>query len=198
MEHDRDGARQPHRFDPNRAGVLDEAERFESLPPADVFALLDAPQGGLVVDFGTGTGTYAIELARRRPDLRIIALDEQPEMLDRLRAKLTQKPLKNVEPVLAPSPESRALAGAADCILGLNVLHELGDAAFGELRSLLKPDGAVAFIDWNAEVERPVGPPKGHVYSPAEAKERLEEHGFAVLRQRLFPFHYGLVCRRKG
>jgi len=195
MEHDRHGARQPHRFDPKRAGMLDERERFETLPPAEVFALLDAPQGATVVDFGTGTGTYAIELARSRPDLRVIALDEQAEMLDRLRAKLAHHPLKNVEPVLTTSPQN--LAGAADRILALNVLHELGDAALEALRSLLKPDGAAAFIDWSAQVERSVGPPKDHVYTPAEARERLEAGGFEVLRQQLFPFHYGLVCRRK-
>jgi len=195
MDHDRHGARQPHRFDPKRAGMLDDRERFETLPPADVFALLDAPQGGTVVDFGTGTGTYAVELARSRPDLRVIALDEQAEMLDRLRAKLAHHPLKNVEPVLSPSP--RNLGGAADRILALNVLHELGDAALAELRALLKPDGAVAFIDWSAEGERPIGPPNDHVYTPAEARERLEAGGFAVLRQQLFPYHYGLVCRLK-
>jgi precorrin-6B methylase 2 len=31
-----------------------------------------------VIDFGAGTGTIAVELARRRPDLEVIALDEQP------------------------------------------------------------------------------------------------------------------------
>ncbi len=197
MEHDRHGARQPHRFDPKRAHVLDEKERFDSLPPADVFALLDAPPGATVVDFGTGTGTYAIELARSRPDVRVIALDEQREMLERVAAKLTQQPLPNVQPVLAPSPESRALEGLADRILGLNVLHELGDEALGQVRTLLKPEGVAAFIDWNAQVERPVGPPREHVYSPGEASARLEKHGFQVLQQRLFPFHYGLACRRK-
>lgn len=198
MEHDRHGARQPHRFDPKRAGLLDERERFEMLPPADVFALLDAPSGATVVDFGTGTGTYALELARARPDLRVVALDEQPPMLERLQQKLQRHPLKNVEPVLTPSPESQALQGGVDRVLGLNVLHELGDDALGELRALLKADGVAAFIDWNAEVERPVGPPKEHVYTPAEAVQRLQAHGFEVLRQRHFPFHYGIACQRKG
>ena len=197
MEHDRHGARQPHRFDSKRAHVLDEAERFETLPPADVFALLDAPRGATVVDFGTGTGTYAIELARSRPDVRVLALDEQREMLQRLETKLTQTPLRNLEPVLVPSPESRALEAGADRILGLNVLHELGDEALGQVGALLKTDGLALFVDWNAQVERPVGPPREHVYSPSEARERLEKHGFHVLRERLFPFHYALTCRRK-
>ncbi|MGO8970690.1 MAG: class I SAM-dependent methyltransferase [Myxococcaceae bacterium] len=198
MEKDRHGARQPHRFDPRRADVLDERERFETLPPAEVFALLDAPRGGTVVDFGTGTGTYAIELARSRPDVRVIALDEQPEMLERLHAKLAEHPVKNAEPLLAPSPESRALAGQADRVLGLNVLHELGDEALRQVGALLKPGATAVFIDWNAEVSRTVGPPREHVYRPSEAVARLEGSGFDVLRQWLFPLHYGFVCRRKG
>lgn len=198
MERDRHGARQPHRFDVRRAGVLDERERFDTLPPAEVFALLDAPPAATVVDFGTGTGTYALELARSRPDLRVIALDEQPPMLDRLRAKLAEHPLQNVEPLLAETVESRALKGKVDRVLGLNVLHELGDEALDQLGALLRADGLAVFIDWNALVERAVGPPREHVYSPSEATTRLEARGFAVLRQQLFPLHYAVVCRWEG
>jgi len=60
---DRHGARQPERFDPARAALLDDPARFEYLPPDEVFTMLAAPTGGRVVDFGAGTGAYAIELA---------------------------------------------------------------------------------------------------------------------------------------
>ena len=60
---DRHGARQPERFDPARAALLDNPARFEHLPPDEVFAMLAAPAKSRVVDFGTGTGMYAIELA---------------------------------------------------------------------------------------------------------------------------------------
>ena len=78
---DRHGARQPERFNPARAALLDDRSRFEYLPPDEIFNMLTAPAGGRVVDFGAGTGTYAVELARSRPDLEVIALDEQQEML---------------------------------------------------------------------------------------------------------------------
>lgn len=84
---DRHGARQPERFNPERASRLDDPARFQYLPPGEVEKMLDAPAGGALLDFGTGTGTYAIELARMRPDVEVIALDEQPEMLVLLRAK---------------------------------------------------------------------------------------------------------------
>lgn len=167
---------------------LDDPSRFEYLPVEAVADLLDAPPNGRVLDFGTGTGTYAIELARLRPDIEAIALDEQPEMLERLRAKPEAAALSNLKPVLAS--ESAGLCGQIDRILALNVLHELGDEALQSLRSLLKPGGAAVFIDWNAEVERPAGPPGDHVYSPVEARARLVRLGFQIKSERLFPYHY--------
>ncbi len=195
MQHDRHGAKQPRRFDPARAGVLDDPARLSYLPPQDVLGLLDAPREAMLIDFGTGTGTYALALARLRQDLRIVAIDEQLEMLALLQAKLEREHVPNVE--AAASDAIPMLHGCADRILAINVLHELGDAAISELRRLLKPAGEALFIDWSADVERPVGPPPDHVYTAGEAKTRLETNGLFALRERRFPYHYAIVVRRK-
>ncbi len=193
--HERHGAKQPHRFDPAMAGALDDRSRFEYLPPAELFALLDAPPGATVVDFGTGTGVYAIELVAARPDLRVVAFDEQQVMLDQTRAKLGTPPPENLELVLAGSPRERSLEGAADRVLALNVLHELGDEALQGLLKLLKPSGMALFVDWSAAVERGVGPPTDHVYTPEQAVERLRRSGFEARGQRLFQYHYAIWGR---
>ncbi len=193
-DHSRHGAKQPERFDPARAAMLDDPMRFRHLPPADVTQMLAAPQGACVIDFGTGTGTYAIELATRRPDLQVIALDEQPEMLDLLRAKPAAAALKNLRPVLTDAlPE---LQGKADRVLAINVLHELGDDALRGLVALLKPEGRALFIDWRADVERPAGPPRDHVYEVAGARKRVEGFGLAIEHQQLLRYHYVLLARR--
>jgi len=192
--HDREGAKQPQRFNFERAARLDDPARFAYLPVADVVALLDPPNGSTLADFGTGTGTYAIEIARLRPDLRIVAIDEQPEMLDLLRDKLKKEPLANVQPM--GNDALPALHGSVERVLAINVLHELGDAALSELHRLLRKDGKVVFVDWNAEVDRPVGPPREHVYAPNEARSRLEAAHFRINAQRLFPYQYALVARR--
>lgn len=185
---DRHGAKQPHRFDPARAAMLDDPSRFEYLPPAEIFELLDAPKDGVVVDFGTGLGTYAIELARQRPDLQVIAFDEQPEMLAMMKAKPAVANLKNLRPVLAG--ELHPSAGFADRVLALNVLHEIGDEALSGLAAMLKPGGMAVFADWNAEVDRPVGPSRDHVHTPAEACDRIEKHGMRKTGERLLRYHY--------
>ena len=191
-DEDRHGARQPERFDPARAALLDDPSRFGYLPPNEIFDMLAAPSGGRVVDFGTGIGTYAIELARSRPDLEVIALDEQQEMLDLLSAKPAAQKLSNLEAV--HTDKIATLNGTADRVLALNVLHELGDEALRAMSALLKPSGTVLVVDWNADVERPMGPPRDHVYTAAEARDRMERMGFRIEAERMFKYHYSLLA----
>ncbi len=189
----RHGARQQERFNPQRASKLDDPARFEYLPVEEVAHLLDVPRNGKLVDFGTGTGTYAIELARLRPDIEVIAVDELPQMLEHFRAKPAVAALANLTLMLAG--EIRDLEMRIDRVLALNVLHELGDDALRNLAALLKTDGAAVFIDWNAEVKRPAGPPADHVYAPCEARRRLEKLGFKIGTEHLFSYHYAFRAR---
>ena len=190
---DRHGARQPERFDPARAALLDDPARLEYLPPERLIELLDAPAGVRVIDFGTGTGTIAIELARRRPDLQVIALDEQPQMLDLLKARPAARELRNLKPVLTGD---MALAQSAERVLAINVLHELGDKALEDLAGMLKQGGSALVVDWNSEAARPVGPPRDHVYNPAEARRRLESAGLSVRESAPLRYHYVFVAAK--
>ncbi len=196
LSDDRHGAKQHERFNPSHATGLDDASRFAYVPPDDVIAALDIPHGGTIIDFGTGTGTYAIAIAQRRPDAAVVAFDEQSAMLERMRAKPESKMLGNIAIVSGGGIGN--YKNAADRILALNVLHELGDAALHELKDLLSANGEALFIDWNAEVDRPVGPPADHVYSPKEAAARLTDAGFEVREVKGgkgFPYHYSIAAR---
>ena len=63
------------------------------------------------------------------------------------------------------------------------------------MAALLKPNGTVLVVDWNAGVERPVGPPRDHVYTVAEARERMERIALRIEGERMFKYHYSLVAR---
>jgi SAM-dependent methyltransferase len=193
---ERRGAAQPQRFDPARAARLDDPARLAYLAPGEIVELLDLKPGARLVDFGTGTAAYAVEIGRARPDLAIFALDEQPAMLDLAPAKIAAAGIANVTP-LDPT-ELPSLRGGTDRIFALNVLHELGDGALADLRSLLRPDGFALIVDWNADIERPVGPPNAHVYGPTAARERVEAHGLRVRETKLFAYHYALTCVPAG
>ena len=194
MHEDRHGAKQPKRFDPARAAILDDAARFAYVPPDTLLAELAPARSATLVDFGAGTGLYAIALAQRRPDLRIVALDEQPAMLDHLRAAIERAGTANVE---AADPSAlTSLRGTVGAVLALNVLHELGDDALDGLRALLAPSGTALFVDWNADVERPVGPPRDHVYNTDDAVRRLEQAQFSVQVRPALAYHFVLTARR--
>ncbi len=192
MHDDRHGAKQPQRFNAERANVLDDVSRFAYVSPKRIAELLEAKPDALIIDFGTGTGTYAIEIARRLPRATILALDEQPAMLAKLAAKPEAAALANLRGVSAH--ELAAYTGGADRVFALNVLHEVGDDALRSLVALLRPDGFALVIDWNADVERPVGPPNDHVYGVAAARERLEAFGLRVATVSGFPYHHAFVA----
>jgi SAM-dependent methyltransferase len=191
---ERRGAKQKKRFDPGQAARLDDPARFRYLPPRRLFALLAAPRNATVIDFGAGTGTYAIKLAQARPDITIIAFDEQRRMLALLKKKLSAAPHSNVRPLLADAKGYSTAQGRADRILALNVLHELGNAALNKMKTLLKAKGRILFVDWNGAIDRPVGPPRDQVYSPAEAARKLAKFNMKVNRKRLLRYHFALVC----
>lgn len=191
MHDDRYGAKQPRRFDPARAARLDDPARFEYLPPEALLELLDLKEDATLLDFGAGTGAYAIEIARARPAVLVYAFDENETMLAHLREKLAKSDVANVTPI-EPSELSQ-LEGRIDRVLALNVLHELGDASLAELRGLLARGGKALIVDWNADTERPHGPPREHVYGLDEARSRLLAGGLTEISVSTFPYHYAFV-----
>ncbi|HTY55259.1 MAG TPA: hypothetical protein VMB26_08665, partial [Candidatus Binataceae bacterium] len=64
------------------------------------------------------------------------------------------------------------------------------------LVALLKPEGRVLFVDWNSDVERPVGPSRDQVYNASEARKRIETFGLTVEGQSELRYHYVLMARR--
>jgi ubiquinone/menaquinone biosynthesis C-methylase UbiE len=178
-------------FDPERAARLDDPARFAYLPVEDILALLAPPQGATLLDFGTGTATYALAIAELRPDLRVVAYDVQPAMLDLARAKpeFAQRALE-----AASTEDLPRLRGTIDRAVAINVLHEIDDVDLVALRGLMKPDGRALIVDWDAEADRDVGPSKDHSYTLPEAVVRVGGF-FTVERSGRFPNHFALLVK---
>jgi ubiquinone/menaquinone biosynthesis C-methylase UbiE len=181
------------RFDYSRAARLDDPARFDDLPPDELVALVDAPPDAVVLDFGAGTGTYALAFAERRPDCTLVGLDNQPEMLELLRAKPGSDRIRTGGEELLDS-----LAGRVERVFSINVLHELEDGDLRALLALLAPGGRAVVIDWNADVERPSGPSRDHCYGPEAAAGFLEPLGFSIERTVLFRYQYAFVVENRS
>lgn len=197
MEHrPGEGAKQPYIFSHERAGVLDDPEREGWLPTAALVELLAGPSSSRVLDFGTGTGRYGLALAQSRPNLRVVAYDVQPEMLDIVRRRATDLRLENF---IAASWEDTQANAPYDRIFALNVLHEIDDDTLRTLAPLLAPQGDLLIFDWDATIDRPTGPPAEHAHSPAEARDRIARSGFPCIeriRDARFPYHFILRAAR--
>jgi ubiquinone/menaquinone biosynthesis C-methylase UbiE len=170
------------KFDPKHAEKLENPERLVELPPARLVELLRLTGAETVVDFGAGTGMYAIPLAAAVPAGRVLAVDEQPELLDRLRTKLASHPDARVEPVLSEGGSAPLDDGVADRMLIVNVLHNVDDDpdALGEIWRLLAPGGLLVAAEF-ARMDRPVGPPNDHVLPLDRVRALLTGTGLAEL-----------------
>jgi len=103
------------------------AEWFESL-------LSEVPEGARVVEVGAGPALFAGYARRRRPDLRWTATDLAPAPGNDVVADAHALPVRT---------------GAADAVLGLDVLHHLAQprAFFAEAARVLRPGGRLALVE---------------------------------------------------
>ena len=169
--------RDPKKFDPARAHVLDSPERERYLPSGRIVALLELEGGETVVDYGAGTGRLTRAIADALDDTgQVIAVDESPEMFALLTEQLAgaarTKPLQ-ISDNRVPLPD-----GSADRVLALNLLHEIrGESALAEMHRLVRPGGFVLVVDWERGRERDSGPPDKLLYTADEGAAELREAG---------------------
>lgn len=106
--------------------------------------------GMTVLDAGCGPGRLTLPLARGvGPTGRVVALDIQPEMLARARAKTEAAGQANVEFVAAALGDGKLPANHFDRAVLVTVLGEIPDraAALAALFDALKPGGLLAIVE---------------------------------------------------
>lgn len=186
------GRKQPQPFDPERAALLDDPERERWLSTQRVVSMLDVHDGMQVLDYGAGTGRYALSIARMHPRAQVTAFDIQAKMLNIVQERIAESGLRNVR--TAGPDASQVEQRSFDRALGVHLLHEIDDEHLQHIAGTLKPGGSLLMIDWERDVERDFGPPPGHVHTLDEAVERLRRTGFTteVLDSPDFPYHFAI------
>jgi ubiquinone/menaquinone biosynthesis C-methylase UbiE len=103
-------------------------------------------------------------------------------MLSRLRSKLADAGVDNVQCFEGAASSTGLPSACADLVFMANVWHEFDDhaAVLAEAQRLLKPRGRVAILDWRPDVEPGQGPPIAHRIAWSEAKASLEAAGLIV------------------
>lgn len=107
------------------------------------------PQDGVLVDLGAGTGRNAIDLASARPDIEVIAVDGDAEVLELAQAKPGAERISWRQGLAGQLDLADA---SADAIVISLVLHHLTPdakrAALADAHRVLRPTGRLHVADW--------------------------------------------------
>lgn len=137
----------------------DAAEEVEFLQDAGTL-----PVGSTIVDIGAGTGQFVLAAAALCE--RVVAVDVSPVMLARLRQKVANSGIDNIEQVSAGYLTYQHSGEPADLVYSRYALHHLPDfwktIALSRVGAILRPGGALRI--WDVVYN----------FEPADIDERIE------------------------
>jgi len=135
-------------------------------------------EGYTVMDMGCGPGYFTIDMAKMvGPKGRVIAVDIQPKMLERVRKKAQKHGVADRIDFHTAGMDGIGLDQTADFILAYYMIHEVPDVkhTLRELKTLLNRDGKILAVE-----------PKLHV-SQAGFKTMLAHAEATGLKTLAFP-----------
>jgi len=132
-----------------RAATWDHAGAALERVVAVVVAKSEVRPGQVAVDLGAGTGSVALELARRGAS--VLALDVSPAMVSRLAERAESEGLDTLRVSCLPIEELRLAPGSVDVVATNYALHHLRDVDKERLVSdaftWLRPGGRLVIGD---------------------------------------------------
>jgi ubiquinone/menaquinone biosynthesis C-methylase UbiE len=140
----------------SNAGVLDFWLRRRLQNPHRLLSPYVRP-GMTVLDLGSGPGFFTMALAELvGASGRVIAVDLQEGMLQRLEAKLKRSGLDGRVSLHRCAATKIGLAESVDFVLAFYVVHEIPDhpGLFQELSSILNSNGSVLVVEPPFHVSR--------------------------------------------
>jgi precorrin-6B methylase 2 len=181
------------------AAWLERPEREDEEAPSVAIRALGLKTGQVVADIGTGSGYYAVRMAKEVGTTgKVYATDIQPGMLELLRRNVERAGLHNVVSVLGSADDPALPPDSLDLALMVDVYHELSapQVFVRRLRTALKRTGRLVLLEFRKEDARvPIRPE--HKMSVAEVRAELEPEGFrlsAVLND--LPWQHILILTR--
>ena len=167
------------------AGWLIRPERDDEEKASESFRILKITEGMTVCDLGCGNGYWTLPMARKVGETgRVLAVDIQPEMLEKLNHFAKRSKLKNIEPILGKVDDPRLPKGEVDLLLMVDVYHEFShpESMLWGIRNSLKPTGVVALLEYRKE--DPTVPIKLlHKMPKSQIMKEYEANGFKLVRE---------------
>jgi len=169
------------------------------LNPTEILKQLELNKEMTAADFGSGSGGWAIPLAKILKDGKVYAIDILEEPLSALRNKAGIEKINNIEVIRADIEGKNDLiikANTLDLVLITSLLFEVSDKkkVITEAKRVIKNTGKILIIDWLKEA--PIGP-KAEKISPEEIKKIAEELGFKIEKEfKAGDYHFGLLLKK--
>ena len=115
------------------------------------------PDGGRVLDVGTGPGRLVAEIAHRRPGLEVIGVDPSADMLTRGRRRTAN--LANARVLLAAAEDLPFDDASVDAVVSSLSSHHWSDTgeALAEQARVLTPGGRLWVLDLASHVAEDLG-----------------------------------------
>ena len=156
----------------------------EFLNPNKIIEELDLKKDMVAADFGSGSGSWVIPLAKKLEEGKVYAIDLLEEPLSALKARANFEKLYNIEIVLADVEKEIGVLkeNSCDLVLMTNLLFQCENRkkVLTEGKRVLKLKGRILIIDWQ---EKAVwGPKRGRV-SLEEIKKITKEVGLKKERE---------------
>lgn len=176
-----------HRFEDaeKHAKSFDDPARDGWQMPDRVIAALNLKDGQTVADVGSGTGYFAVRIARAHPKVQVIGSDIEASMVEYLANRARKEALANIASVQS-SADSPNLKASVDVVLIVDTYHHLPNRAdyFRRLQASLKPGGRVAIVDFRPEAT--MGPRKEFRFPAEKIRAEMAEAGFAQVEDHGF------------
>jgi ubiquinone/menaquinone biosynthesis C-methylase UbiE len=143
---------------------------------------LDLKPGMVVADIGAGSGVISVLMAEKiLPNGKVLAVDVQQEMLDRLRDNCKKLNITNVEPIKGTQKTTALKPESVDLAIMVDVYHELEFPyeMMLDIAKSLKTGGRVAFVEYRKE--DPDVPIKlVHKMTEAQVKKEIAQPEFGL------------------
>lgn len=157
--------------------VIDHPLRHRWLQPPDATAVRHGLESGMeVLEVGPGNGTYTLAAVRRLGPLgRLIAVDIEPRIVERLREKAVSAGIQNLEAHVADVHALPFPSNVFDAVFMMAVIGEIPNpgGAMEEFYRVLKPSGRLVFSEFFIDPDYPL--PRTLIRKATDAGFRFQE-----------------------
>lgn len=190
----------------------DSREKFEKV--SEILAALQAEPGKRIADIGAGEGFYSLRIARSvGPTGRVAAVDVSEKYLEKLRSRLAQDNVTNVDVVVSAVDDPHLSPSTFDSVLIYNAYHEMTtpEPILKAIFMALKPGGRLVMsepLHDNVRAATRAEQVNDHEIGPNFVEQELQAAGFEVIERRpdflafTVPGHQGgfwlMIARKPG